>query len=289
MHVGECMVYGALEYLSESKVAQSVSHVKKGRIYQLGWIIDDHTPTHPFHGPLFYSTFRRVKDSLRMWRGSFGAMNVRLEMSDHTGTHIDALNHVSIGNRLYGGVVVDEVESERGTVELGAENFQPIITRGILVDVAAAKGRDILPDDYLITVEDMLETLRFEGLSEPSEGDAVLFRTGWGGLWGRDNRRYIGPPMPGISLEVARWLSSRRVTLVGGDTPSVERIQVEPQGTPHEEPVHQHLIVERGIFMLENLNLEELSRDRVYEFLFICCPLRVRGATASPVNPVAIV
>lgn len=283
------MVYGALEYLSESKVARSVSLVKKGRVYQLGWVIDESTPTHPFHGPLFYSTFRRVRDSLRMWRGSFGAMNIRMEMSDHTGTHLDALNHVSIGNRLYGGVLVDEVESERGTMKLGAENFQPIVARGILVDVAASQGREILPDDYLIEVGDVLQALRFEGIGEPSEGDAVLFRTGWGRLWGRDNRRYIGPPMPGISLEVAKWLSSRRVTLVGGDTPSVERIQAEPPDMPHEEPVHQHLIVESGVFMLENLNLEELSRDRVYQFLFICCPLRVRGATASPVNPVAIV
>ncbi|MEM0482993.1 MAG: cyclase family protein [Nitrososphaerota archaeon] len=283
------MVYGAVEYLSESKVAQSFSLVKSGRIYQLGWILDESAPTHPFHGPLFYSTFRRVKDSLRIWRGSFGAMNIRLEMSDHTGTHVDALNHVSTGNRLYGGVVVDEVESERGTMKLGAENFQPIVARGILLDVAASKGRNILPDDYSITVDDVLQALTFEGLREPSEGDAVLFRTGWGGLWGRDNRRYIGPPMPGISLEVAKWLSERRVVLVGGDTPSVERIQAEPPDTPHEEPVHQHLIVEKGVFILENLNLEELSRDRVYQFLFICCPIRVRGATASPVNPVAIV
>ncbi|MEM0381878.1 MAG: cyclase family protein [Nitrososphaerota archaeon] len=282
------MVYGALKFLTGSKMAQSLSLARRGRVYQLGWVLDENSPSHPFHGPLFYATFRRVRDSLRMWRGSFGAMNVRLEMSDHTGTHIDALNHVSRGHMLYGGRSVDELETERGTVELGGENFHPIITRGLLFDIAASRGRDILEDDYLITLDDVTRALKLEGIDEPSEGDAVLVRTGWGSLWKRDNKRYIGPPMPGISLEVAKWLSKKRVVLVGGDTPSVERILVDPPGAPHEEPVHQHLIVDEGIFMLENLNLEELSREKVYQFLFICIPLRVRGATASPVNPLAI-
>ncbi|MDW8072725.1 MAG: cyclase family protein [Nitrososphaerota archaeon] len=281
-------MYGALRSLSEANVAQAALLVKRGRVYQLGRVLDVNSPAHPFHGPLFYSTFRRVKDSLRVWRGSFGAMNVRLEMSDHTGTHIDALNHVSIGNMLYGGRAVEDIEWEMGTRELGAENFQPIVTRGLLLDIAASKGLGVLEDNYLISVEDVVLALKFEGVAEPREGDAVLFRTGWGALWGRDNSRYIGPPIPGISIDVAKWLSARNVVLVGGDTPSVERISVEPPNTPHVEPVHQHLIVEKGIFMLENLDLEELSSEKVYEFLFICNPVRIRGATAGHVNPIAI-
>lgn len=280
--------YGSLRFLSESKVLSAARLVRNGRVYQLGRILDMGSPVHPFHGPFFYSTFRRVKDSLRTWRGSFGAMNLRLEMSDHTGTHIDALNHVSIGEMLFGGRTVSDVESEMGTRDLGAENFRPIVTRGVLIDVAAAHGKKLLPDDYLITVQDVLNVLEVENVAEPGEGDAVLFRTGWGALWSLDQRRYIGPPMPGISLEVARWLSARNVVLVGGDTASVERISVEPPSEPHVEPVHQHLIVEKGIFILENLDLEELSRAKAYEFLFICNPTRIKGATAGQVNPVAI-
>jgi len=280
--------YGALDTLTGEKVVEAVKLVKSGRVYQLGRVLETRSPAHPFHGPLFYLTFRRVHDSLRMWRGDFGAMNVRIEMSDHSGTHIDALNHVSIGERLYGGAKISDVESEHGTRELGAENFHPIVTRGVLVDVAGAKGVEALEAGYPVGLEDVRLTLRWEGVSEPGEGDAVLFRTGWGKLWGLDNSKYLGPPLPGITVEVARWLSSRRVVLVGGDTPSVERIEMERQGAPHIEPVHQHLIVESGIFMLENLDLEEVSRDRVYEFLFVCSPIRIRGATGGSVNPVAI-
>lgn len=280
--------YGAFKPNPE-KVVRATSLVKSGRVYQLGRILDLNSPTHPFHGPLFYSSFRRVRDSLRMWRGNFGAMNVRIEITDHAGTHVDALNHVTIGEEFYGGIRVGDVETEHGTSRLGAENFLPVVTSGILLDIPAIKGVDILPEDYEITMSDVEAALGFEGLRGPTEGDAVLFRTGWGSLWGKDNRRYIGPPLPGISLEVAKWLSGRGVVLVGGDTPSVERIVKEPPGTPHVEPVHQHLIVEKGIFILENLDLEDLSRDRVYEFLFLCSPVRIRSATAGFVNPVAIV
>lgn len=282
------MGYGAASHLSDLKLMQAIKLVKRGRVYQLGRVLSLDSPVHPFHGPLFYATFRRVRDSLRAWRGDYGAMNVRLDLSDHTGTHIDALNHVSIGEIFYGGKRVQELESEHGTRELGAENLPAIITRGILIDVAAARGREILEDDYLVSVNDVIHAIKFEGIDEPGKGDAVLLRTGWGGLWERDNRRYIGPPMPGISLEVARWLSERGVVLVGGDTPSVERIALEPSGAPHIEPVHQHLIVEKGIFILENLDLEEVSRDRVYDFLFVCNPVRVKGATAGLVNPLAL-
>jgi kynurenine formamidase len=281
------MTYGSFKLIPE-KVVKAISLVRSGRVYQLGRILDLDSPSHPFHGPLFYSSFRRVRDSLRMWRGSYGAMNVRIEITDHTGTHVDALNHVTLGEELYGGIRIGDIETERGTSKLGAENFTPIITRGILLDIPGIKGVEILPDDYEITLSDVESALRLEGLTEPTEGDAVLFRTGWGTLWGKDNQRYMGPPMPGISLEVARWLSGRGVVLVGGDTPSVERIVKEPPNTPHIEPVHQHLIVERGIFILENLDLETLSRDRVYDFLFISSPVRIRGATAGFVNPVAV-
>jgi kynurenine formamidase len=281
------ITYGAFKQIPE-KVVRATSLVKSGRVYQLGRILDLNSPTHPFHGPLFYSSFRRFRDSLRVWRWDFGAMNVRIEITDHTGTHVDALNHVTKGEELYGGIRIGDVETEHGTSKLGAENFMPIITRGVLLDIPSVKGVEILPDDYEITMSDVESALKLEGLKEPTEGDAVLFRTGWGSLWGKDNQRYIGPPMPGISLEVAKWLSGRGVVLVGGDTPSVERIVKEPPNTPHIEPVHQHLIVEKGIFILENLDLEDLSLDRVYEFLFLCSPVRIRGATAGFVNPVAI-
>lgn len=282
------MAYGALKYLSSENLLRSLRLVKKGKVYQLGRVLDMNSPAHPFHGPFFYTTFRRVKDSRKIWKGNFGAMNVRIEFTDHAGTHIDALNHVTIDDLFYEGKRVDEIESERGTTELGSENFRPIVTRGVLLDVAEYMGLEMLSDDHAISVKDITDTIKTAGIGEPGVGDAVLVRTGWGRLWAVDNRRYLGPPMPGISLEVAKWLAERGVIVVGSDTASVERIKVEKPDEPHIEPVHQYLLVEKGIFILENLELESIAADKAYEFLFVCNPVRIRGATAGIVNPIAI-
>jgi kynurenine formamidase len=159
-----------------------------------------------------------------------------------------------------------------------------LITRGVLIDVAALKGVEILPIDYEITVEDLQAALKREGVSV-QRGDAVLIHTGWGRHWGRDNATYV-KGCPGLGVAAAEWLAKQDVMLLGADNWPVE---VAPN--PDKQlslPVHQIALVVNGIFLLENMKLDELAASRAYEFALVVQPLRIKGGTGSTVAPVAI-
>jgi kynurenine formamidase len=159
-----------------------------------------------------------------------------------------------------------------------------LTTRGVLVDVAAFKGVAMLGDRYEITRADLTGALERQR-TEIHAGDVVLVHTGWGSLWLTDNARF-GGSAPGIGLDAARYLVEREVVLVGSDTWATE---VVPNPNPDLQfPVHQLLIPQNGIYIFENLATEELARDRVYEFAFFFAPLKLKGATGSPGNPLAI-
>lgn len=279
---------GNMNYVSKEKVLESLSIPRRGRVYSLSHMLDERIPLNPFHGPFFYQVYRRLEDGIRFWGGNFSAMNLRLEMTDQHGTHVDSLNHVSVGYSLYNTPDGREITTEKGTVRLGIETMPPLVTRGLLVDVAGRRGTDILPADHKIGLEEVKKTISLTGIKGPRKGDVVLFRTGYSNLWAKDNQRFIGPPLPGITSDVADWLTSSGVAAAGSDTQSLEYISATDPPTGHVEVVHQKLIVENGIHIVENLTLEELSRDEVYEFLFVCLPLKIKGASGSPLNPVAI-
>ena len=211
------------------------------------------------------------------------------------GTQFDGLGH--IGTRLtmpdgsdrdvfYNGVTVEEMRSGYGLMKLGIEHVKPIITRGVLVDVAGYKGVGTLPESYEVTVEDVRGALARQGLSESDlrPGDAIFFRYGWTVHW-EDAARYNENP-PGIGLEVAHWIVDRQASMVGSDSWTTE---VVPNPDPELAfPVHQVLIPENGIHNLENMDLDEIAEAGVYEFLFIFTPLPLVGATGSPGRPLAI-
>jgi kynurenine formamidase len=213
-----------------------------------------------------------------------GGMNTRLEMADHTGTHIDGLNHISIGDRLYNGHVSEEIMGTFGTTKLGIEKTPPIFTRGVLIDVASFSKVEVMDGGYAISEREIRNCLEADNL-KVTRGDAVLIRTGWGRYWMYNNTKFLGP-VPGIDLSAAKWLGDQGAVVVGSDTWNVE---VDPSKEMRgADEVHQYLITKSGIRMIENLFLEDISRDRAMEFLFICLPLRIRGGTGSPVTPVAI-
>jgi kynurenine formamidase len=150
--------------------------------------------------------------------------------------------------------------------------------------VATYKGVDRLDPTYIVTVEDIEGTLRMEGI-EIREGDVVLFRTGHSQLWGVDNETYqASNPGPGVTA--IKWLIEKRIVMTAADTPSMEAVPGEDPNRPFEG--HQWLLNRNGIYNLENLDLEALAADRVYEFAFVFAPLRMRGATGSPGNPIAV-
>ena len=185
----------------------------------------------------------------------------------------------------YNDFTEGEIATSEGLVKLGIEKVKPIITRGILIDIAKLQGDMDAGEE--ITLGDVNDALSAQGLS-PNDihaGDAVLFRTNWGRHWIVDNDTY-NSGAPGIGLEVADWLVSKDVALVGTDTWPVE---VVPNPNPNLAfPVHQKLLTDSGIFLHENLNLEGLSTNNVYQFAYIFVRVPIKGATGSPGSPIAI-
>jgi len=200
------------------------------------------------------------------------------------GTQFDGLGHLGIGDLFYNGNRRSEFAKAEGLVKLGVENVGAIVTRGVLVDVAKYKGVQQLAGNYEITPADLKGALQKEGVSIKS-GDMVLIHTGWGSLWMKDNAKF-GATEPGIGIAAGQMLVDAEVVVVGADTWGVE---IMPNPDPSlSAPVHQLFLARNGIYLHENLITAELARDNVYEFMYSYAPLRLKGATGSPGNPIAI-
>ena len=204
------------------------------------------------------------------------------------GTQLDGLGHVGvrIGNDdyFYNGFKRSEFANAYGHKKLGIENTGVFFTRGILIDVAAFRGVQSMKIGDAITVADLEGALKLQKV-EVREGDVVLLRTGHGQLWMKSNEVY-GRGEPGLGMAGALWLAKKKIVMVGSDTWATEVVPHENPERPFE--VHQLLLVRHGIYNLENLDLEELARAGVHEFAFILAPLRLKGATGSPGNPIAV-
>jgi kynurenine formamidase len=206
-----------------------------------------------------------------------------LSMYTHTGTHIDALNHFGLHDHIWNGFSEDEHLGDRGWHKAGAETIPPIVARGVLIDVAAAKGRSELPASYDITADDLRAALARQRVSL-QRGDVVLIRTGRMQHFA-DAERYKAEP-PGLNLSAARFLVEQHgAMIVGADNLSFEAFPVETKD--NWIPVHTWLLAERGVPIMEVVDLEALARDRVYEFAFVGASLKLRGASGSPMRPVA--
>ncbi|SFL24089.1 cyclase family protein [Geodermatophilus ruber] len=204
-------------------------------------------------------------------------------MYTHTGTHIDALNHFGVNGKIYNGFTAEDSLGSRHWMRGGAEQIPPIVARGILLDIAGLKGQECLPPSYAITVEDCQQALEQKGLTL-EEGDVALVRTGRMAFW-PDGSKVLGNP-PGLSLEAARWITDQGIIAIGADQ---ECVEVGP--SQHEDnwlPGHCHFLTEAGVPMIELMNLEELARDDVAEFCLIAAPIRLKGATGSPLRPMAM-
>ena len=211
------------------------------------------------------------------------------------GTQFDGLGHIGIQRgpdgdrnemRYYNGFTEQEIASSDGLLKLGIEQVKPLVTRGHLVDVAGLKGRTLNGGEE-ITLADIRAALSRQGLREADirQGDAILFHTGWGQLWMKDNAKYSASE-PGIGLEVARWVAERGLCLTGADSWSVE---VVPNPDPAlAYPVHAELLTRHGIFNHENLTFDALLADRKYQFMYVFVPVPIKGATGSPGCPIAM-
>ena len=269
-------------------MSQSLAElIQSATVYDLEQPRFSGMPIHPAHKPgYFYALHRRHRDTYRpdVHGPRTGSSGV-LTMMEHSGTHIDALCHQACGLTLHGGIPVESVETMAGYTRLGIESVSPLLGRGILLDVAGWKGQSHFPPNYGISAEELQLCASAEGV-EVRPGDVLLVRTGYGRVW-NDEVRYL--ESAGVAKSGSLWAAAQGVRAVGADNMAWDVIADCDPETGSTLFGHIHLLVERGIFIIENLNLEELARDRRFEFAFIGIPLKFQGATGSPLRPLALV
>ncbi|MGE0258354.1 MAG: cyclase family protein [Alphaproteobacteria bacterium] len=282
---------GAGNLLTVERRLAALRSVQSGRLYDLSHEISANAPyLLPNQTPYLLSIWASFRDSIKRRRKT-GATNdagtnlERVEMTMHVGTHIDALGHFSIGDRLYNGLNAADVVTDWGLDKLGIEHAPPMIARGVLLDVAGFDGGQFLNPGRAITPDELRRTADNAGVSIEA-GDIVLIRTGWGRFFGVDNARYVEGE-PGIDVAAARWLTSRDVVAIGCDNMAVEVLPNPDRSLMM--PVHQHVLAEAGVYLIENLALDEIARERLTSFCFILLATKYKGATGCPVRPVALV
>ncbi len=240
-------------------------------------------PVYPPHRPgTLFTLHRRHEPGGEEARTSAAGM---IFTAEHAGTHIDAFCHQAVDLTLFGGVpVTSAVQTPDGFTRLGIDTVPPIIARGVMLDLATLRGAP-LPERMLVDAADLEEAQRAQR-SEIGKGDVVLVRTGNDLTWG-DPDRYLNGP--GISGDASEWLAERGALAVGADNVAWDLPGYVDDRLKVSLPGHVILLVRRGVYIIENLNLAALSAARALEFIFICLPLKIRGGTASPVRPLALV
>jgi kynurenine formamidase len=278
---------GAMNRLDANNVITASKLIRQGKVYELGRIYEADMPLFgnrhfkltipgaPTHGP---DGKNQLVGNDEMVSGEIGQVGTQFDGFAHIGTRING------EDRYYNGLTGSEIYTPYGFKKLGVENVGTFFTRGILLDVAAYKNVERLQPGYIISIDDVKGTLAKQNI-EISEGDVVLFHTGHGKLWKTDNEAYSGAE-PGPGVTTLKWLIEQGIVMTGADNYGVEAVPGENKDNVFEG--HQVLMNYNGVHNIENLNLEELASDKVYEFAFIYAPLKLKGATGSPGNPIAV-
>ncbi len=261
--------------------------LRAAQVYDLEQLRFAGMPIHPAHRPgYFYGLHRRHRDGYRpeVHGPRTGASGV-LTMMEHSGTHLDALCHQACGLALFGGIPVEEAERASGFTRLGVETVPPLIGRGVLLDVAGWRGVAALPRNAAITADELRGCAAAQG-TDVRRGDVLLVRTGFGALW-NDEATYL--EAAGVAKSGTLWAAEQGVAAVGADNMAWDAPLERDPETGAMLFGHLYLLPQKGIYILENLNLEDLARDRRFAFAFIGIPLKFRGATGSPLRPLALV
>lgn len=283
---------GAANLLTPENTLAALAGVREGKVYDLSQVIEMGAPRiQPVQSPYVIHAGATAANGIKR-RREMGAENEagsnleRIEMTVHVGTHIDALGHFTKGDQMYGGRSAAEEVGDFGLHNLGIEHAPPMITRGVCLDVSGLDGGEFLEAGRAVGRSE-IETALDRVEVELRPGDAVCVHTGWGRFFMADNDRYVAGE-PGIDLAAAEWLTSRDILAIACDNMAVEVLP----GTDHPKtmmPVHQHALVEAGVYLIENLVTEHLVRDGIATFCFILLPVKFKGATGSPVMPVALI
>lgn len=285
---------GALNAITPESVLAALQLVKNGRIADLGVTVDRSSFRFSGHAPTEVVCYRTPQGERISGDDLPGVDDPRwhstvIYTGDNVGTHLDGLGHVTVGigtdTHWYNGFKENQFASDFGVRKASADKFPPIVARGVLIDVARYKNLEALPGGYAITPADLRETLAWEKM-ELRTGDVALIRTGTGRYWGKcgeDHAAIARHDTAGINLETARWLIEEcGPILIASDTSTVEVV-------PYEESVHVYLLVQQGVPMGELHYLEQLSEERVYDFMYIATTNKIKGAAAGvAMRPFAI-
>lgn len=272
---------GALDRVGPDQIRSAVTLVRQGRVYDLGLPIDERMPGGP---PDAFPRFARAFCATGARQAApFSFAAEVIFAPQHTSTHIDAFVHVQRDGRIYGGAAEADIRTDRAFTQHGVDTIPPILTRGVVIDVAAVHGVDALADGYEIVVDDCRRALERAGVGVRA-GDAVLVRTGKV----RDFHRRADSfheHAPGLGRDAAVWLHEQGMAVAAIDTAGTEPAPIRDP----ERTTHVAMLVERGVHLIENVDLDALGADGVGEGLFVCLPLRITGATGSWVRPVLVV
>ncbi len=279
--------------ISAESVLSALSLVRRGQIVDLEVTRFPGMPQGPAHVP-FQVITHRTPQGLRNqadqpWLTdntvNFGWLSEVIIATTHTGTHMDALAHITVGedDHWFGGNASSDL-GDFGPMKNDASKMPALMTRGVLIDVPRSMNLDGLAAHQPVTASQLQAALAKQGTTL-KPGDSVIVRTGQ--LRGWPDRSQAEEHLhAGIDLGGARFLADQGAVVIGSDGGCVENLPSTTPGNPH--PVHIELLVERGIYILEMVNCEELANLQVYEFCLIALPLKIRGATGSMIRPIAI-
>jgi kynurenine formamidase len=280
-----------------ASVEAFIGGVRGARVFDLGFTWDQSAPVLSLNPPYAFALNATHRQTHEIFGSAPGSqVSWTSEILYFSGQHgaptIDAIGHIGRNMKLHGGVDAAQASARPDGIgnDLGIEAFPQdlLLSRGVLLDVAraVAGGRpDPLPPGLEITAKHLEDAARAQGV-RVGRGDSVLIRTGWGQYFGKDNARYLGEKSPGPGVDAARWLVAQGARLTGTDTATYE---VRPAVHGKELfPVHMLLIADNGVYLVENANLEELSAAGVDLFCLVVPPLRIRGASGSPLRMLAL-
>jgi kynurenine formamidase len=280
------------------KLVEAARLVKQGRAFSLAASRYPGMPLFPGHPP-FQVVLYRTPEGIRAegaqpWGppndAGLGYMAEYQMATSHSGAHIDALAHMTVGpdNHWYGGGNTAEHLTDKGPNLGDAEKLPPFFTRGVLLDPPAFREVDALPSSSPVTGTELEAIAQAQGV-EVRRWDVVLIRTGYLKYW-PDAAAMAEHRTAGPDLSAAEWMLERGVIATGTDTETYEVQPAPDRGMPaNPQPVHTRLLIENGVYLMESLYLEELAGEKVYEFLFVALPLKIRGATGSMIDPLAVV
>jgi kynurenine formamidase len=270
-----------------SKLHELLSLAETAQVFDLSMDLFTGMPHYPTHPPFIFGlTKRHGEVCSQLPDGRVVSSSAEsIGVGTHVGTHIDGLGHFACNGMFFGDVAASEQSYTTGLPRHGIETVVPMLRRGVMLDIARLENVSVLPNDFAVRPEHLEGACRQQGV-EICPKDVVLLRTGWAQHWPDPVKYVMGgegniPTSPGPELAAAQWLSERQIFAAGADTLVFEI-------SPSPLPVHVHLLVEKGIHIMEALNLEELSSKGVSEFLFVATPLKIRGATGSPIRPMAV-